>query len=291
MKKLILILLTCAMLVGCLVSCKKGNRYGNESENPPLNDNDPIRLTDSGKDYEIVSELKSYLDNLNGITDTSSTILKRQIDKVKQGYARAFHVIYDPAKYYFVGAYFNPVDGHEETNYCCASKYTWVKFQNENELLESYENMHFVVAFQINKAFKVEQFESWSFLNPTFEHYLMYEPNFIDGVNANDAMPFNESVVYFDSTYYGEKDYILESINEKTHFLYNVPCVEIDGKYFMMQEIQIGESKKDLEIVFGQYYNDLMAIMIVDAYSESKNNVIYRYGLFDIEEFAKSVLK
>ena len=276
MKKFILILLVCVMLVGCLTCFTSCSRR-------------PVELSqDSDKD--IISALCSYLQEPNKVTEVfKDSSLESKIDSVKNGSFQALHVAISPNNYYYICGYYT--SDHIENGYCCAAKYTWVKFFNKENIQEYYGEEKFVVAFQINKAKFVRNITSIWAKTPKFEHFLMYTPEFKNGVNIADKIYCNVSYVHFSSKAYEKNTkYILDSSDEANHHLQTLPCEKINGKYYILQETKVGYKERNLESEFGIYYDELMEIMIVDQYSEKQGRKTYHYGLINVNEFGKKIL-
>ena len=278
MKKLILILLACAMLMSCIVcfvSCDK---------------KEPVLLEKDGEGEETIYELSTYLRRISASINPRGINFENKIEWVRNSSTQALHVAFDPKDYYFVCAYYN--SDHNEDKFCCVNEYTWVMFYEENDITEHYENNNLVAAFQINKAKFVKDIVSKRSVTPEFEHFLVYTPQFKDGINIADALYCGETYIYFRDIDFEGKDYILDSIQKQFHELTIVPCTKYKGKYYIKQEMQIGyQNPIDLKPEFGKYYDDLMEIMITDKYTEEIDGKTYYYGLFDIKEFTKTFWK
>ena len=283
MKRILLILLVCTMLFGsttCFSSCDliKNNK------------GEPIVLENVGESKDKIDELSAYLRRLNGLINPNSVNLEDKIEWVKNDVDQALHVAFDPKDYYFICAYYNA--NHNEDEYCCVNEYTWVAFYKQNDITEQYENKNFVVAFQINKTKFVKDIVYRKADTPEFEHFLVYIPVFEEGINIADEILFDETYIYFRGVEFENKDYILDSTQERFHELSIVPCVKYKGKYYIKQETKIGYGNPiDLKPKFGKYYDDLMEIMITNKYTEEIEGKTYYYGLFEINEFAKKFWK
>ena len=278
MKKLILIILVLAILMGCIgsfASCDK---------------KDPVVLSREGKEQKIIKGLSDYLFRLNSLINPTSSNFEDKINSVHGSGSQALHVAFDSKDYYFVCAYYN--SDHSEDKYCCLYKYTWVMFYGQNDITEHYENKDFVVAFQINKAKFVKDIVNKSADTPAMEHFSVYSPEFRNGVNVSDPLCCDESYIYFRSSEFGEEDYILDSSENRFHEYSVMPCVKYKTKYYIAQETKVGyQNEKDLTKEFGEYYDDLMEMIITDKYTEEINGKTHYYGLLDIKEFSKKFLE
>ena len=126
MKKLILILLACVMLIGCFVSCD-------------AIDKEPVELSREGKDQEIVSTLIQHMQRKTGFVDAVDLPMSHEIEEVKAGTSQAIHVAFNPRDYYFVCAYHNAAHEHVDDLSCCKEyNYTWVKFSRKEDITKQY---------------------------------------------------------------------------------------------------------------------------------------------------------
>ena len=127
MKRFILILLVCVMLVGCLASCTKSHMFGGVA---PIIKSSP----EEEKRTELITALSEYLKQLHvGYDMPPPPTLATEIQSIKDG-AQALIVKYDPSNYYFVCGYYNSDHSDESYRYCCAENYTWVKFYDPKDI-------------------------------------------------------------------------------------------------------------------------------------------------------------
>ena len=279
-KKFILVLFVCVMLIGCFVSCD------------PI-DKESVELSREGKDQDIVIGLSHYLSRLDASINPGDGRLVRKIDGVKNESRQALHVAFDPKDYYFVCAYHNPDHEHDEKYSCCNEyNYTWVKFFDKEDITELYNGLQLVASFQINKAKFVKDIVSKRADTPEFEHFLVYTPEFENGLNVADAVHYDETYLYFRSYEVEKGDYIIDSTDEWFDYLHATPCVKYKGKYYIKLVTKIGyQPQKKFEFEFGEYHDELMDIMITDKYTEEIEGKTYYYGLININKFVKKILK
>lgn len=280
MKKIILIMFISVMILSgivCLVSC---------------DNKEPVVMRDGEMDQVIIKTLSQFLDrkHSSGVNVGGKTVEER-IDSVKNN-KQALHVAVDPKNYYFVAVYHDPVHEHTDGYSCCRPyNYTWVKFFDKEDITEYYGDLTFVAAFQINRAKFVKNIINKKSDTIEIEHYSTYLPEFKSGVNVADALYRDETYICFGSGNFSET-YYLTSTEEYYHKVNKWPCTKYKGKYYIKQEMQIGyQNPINLKPKFGKYYDDLMEIMITDKYTEEIDGKTYYYGLFDIKEFSKKILK
>ena len=251
---------------------------------------------------ELIQTLATYLDELLSDIDWAyGNSVNAKINRIKKG-AQALHVEYGEPKCYFVGAYYKDGHEHETSVYCCADKYSWVKFENASEISETYQGLSFIVAFQINQPSLVEDILTKDASVPKMEHFILYQPTFHNGFNTNsmtilvDTYSYN---AYFDSTFIylnthdGETVYYTSS--EYLYVLSRLPCVHLDGQYYVSILLYILYpsgvcSDGDLEVEFGKYYDALVSVMDTERYRETTDGRTYFYGLIKLEDFASCIL-
>lgn len=312
MKKLILIVFLCLVLSAFIVACDNSDKNSNDAktentaadtptteepttEAPITEELLPRELSmDDLKDCEIIIALWSYLDRFHSSINMSDPGVERKINRIKNGDSQALYVSFNPSDYYYVCGYYNPEHENGESdnnNYCCVSKYTWVKFSSKEDITEYYNNTEFAAAFQINSAEFVKDIVTEDAAVPEFEHYFMYFPQFVEGVNVAGALDCDVSFLYCKSVDYENDYYLIDSVDSRVHHLSTFPCFEFDEKKYVAQEIRVGNMERDLEAEFGEYYDVLMGVMNPNVYSKIINDKTHYYGLFDIDEFTDKVLK
>ena len=264
MKKFILILLTCAMLVGCLASCNK----------------EPVEISVEENYWDIINVLCTHISRIreNPIIYYGDLSRSRKIDFVREGNTQALHIAVDPNDYYYICGYYISDHINEESRLCCGSKYTWVKFYKKEEITEYYGGKKLIAAVQINKAKFVRDITSILAKTPKYEHFLIYIPEFQDGVNVADAIYCDISYIDFCSN---DEKYVLYSSETDLHEKYTMPCVKYNGKYYIEEK----NSKDYLESTYGDYYDEVKEIINSDEY-EKKG-----YGIISVREFANKILK
>ena len=300
MKKISLILL-CSLLLICFSGCTAS--HNNEEKSPTesqsneekstteSSNNEEEALTELPNNDALVCTLIEYLQDLfvdHDMPDTSTAI---KIDEIKNG-KQALHVGFDKSKYYFVCAYYDNTHEDEITDYCCATNYTWVKFESPNEISEKYNALSFVVAFQINKASFVDDILTKDAIVPNIEHFQEYIPKFNNGLNNNDTIEFDTSFIYLNSS---DDRNVYHSISAYYNVLRTLPCISLNEQYYITIElytIYADGTRSDGNIIsdFGKYYDALVNVMDTTSYSvtdeQGRTNF---YGLIEISAFANCI--
>ena len=220
--------------------------------------------------------------------DTSTAI---KIDEIKNG-KQALHVEFNKSEYYFVCAYYNTGHNYETIDYCCATNYTWVKFDDPKEVGEKYKDLSFVVAFQINKASFVADILTKDAVVPNIEHFQKYSPNFNNGLNTNDAITFDTNFIYLNSS--NDKD-VYHSMSAYNNEYITIPCIYLNERYYItkvLYTIYADGTRSDNNIIsdFGKYYDTLVNIMDTTSYSvtDEKGRTTF-YGLIEINAFSNCI--
>ena len=291
MKKKRIILLLCVvvlLLIGICVGAAVG-LFGDAPAKPAVKSKNPMGLP-----QDMIDALTEYLITLSHHVDLMGITISRAFDSFTNG-NQGLHVTFDPSDYYYVCAYYNPAHGKEDwrdkyefSAYCCAAEYTWVRFDSEKDIPESYDNTRFIVAFQINPAYTCRDVLSETAEVPEFVHQQIYEPEFKDGVNIAQPIVFNDTFIYINkfpqaSTVYYKQHYW-------DHDLLILPCVSLEDDYYfrvlMYTCWQSGEhDANNLQYELGAYYEDIMQVAVTDKYSVTTDyGAVHYYGLIDIEE-------
>ena len=294
MKKFILILLTCAMLIGCLASCNILDPQSNAQPEPEPNNNGLDKhppIEDNNND--LISILSDYLKRLYISYDMPPTpTLDEEIDDIKNG-KQALLVEFIASDYYFICCYYE--SDHDEHNYCCVDKYTWAGFENAVDILEYYDDKKIIAAFQINKAYSVTDIVNDETKVSSFEHFELFEMEFEGGYNINKAIDFSKTLVYLNENY--DTDTIFYSTSVYNNDWFTIPCIKLDGGVYLKIHTHCdyyGDlSYIDLDYEFGKYYDSIIDIMYTDKYSTTASNgeVIYYFGLIEINDFVENIVK
>ena len=246
-------------------------------------------------DEELVEALVDYLEDIGSDSSGPDTYFKMtdQIDQINRG-AQPLQIEFDPDKYYYVCAYYSPEHLYDEkTFYCCSAEYTWVGYSNEENIGEYYNDSKLLVVIQINKPKLCVDILSDGREIPSVAYFQIYSPIFEDGVNTAESIAFDDKMIYLNST-----DTPTVYIYAK-HIIYDFSVmyyVKLDSRNYIVYDhtahVKNVANKEEFKNVFGNYYDQLIEIMITDKYyvTNSKGEKIY-YGIFEIEEFFNTVTK
>lgn len=245
---------------------------------------------------DLIAELVDYLHDLTVyITPGETKNTEKKINEIKDG-AQPLLVTYDASSsYYFVCGYFNPTHEWDE-RYCCREEYVWVKYRNENEIQEYYDGLKIVVAFQVNRAQYVEDIFPRGKATPIMEYFMLYEPEFVDGLNVNVRAEFCDVIIYLNST---DKSTIYYTTDKYNYYNNKLICNLYKNRYCLIVPMgtkYYDERKPDVlvdqESEYGEYYESMMEILIPDeGVAQVGNTLIHFYGLIPIDDFVKEVLK
>ena len=322
MKRFILFLLIGALLVLPLSGCFADNKQNEgttpnnttpeattpevttpEATTPPENNQDvpPLAEGELDKSGDLVSMLVAYLEQYYYKRYIDGISLTTKINEIKKD-TQPLLVAFDPNHYYYVAGYYNATHEYRE-NYCCASEYTWIKYENEAEIQEFYNGMECVVAFQMNRTSTITDILSNETDVPDMEHFQIYQLTFENGSNTNVPIVFDQTFIYLNHFPWVRT---LVEFNENTIYhcetiyydsLITIPCVCIAGEYYLsfyLTTLETGAPFNIEEILsngtlvskFDDYYNTLISITDFEKYSVSygKGNTHY-YGVISIEDF------
>ena len=242
---------------------------------------------------ELIDALVEYLQGLGVEYELPDTSLSIKIDNIKKG-QQPLLVDFDPTNFYFVCGYYDGITENGPLKYINSNEYTWVRFENQNEIKEIHADKNFIVAFQINKALLVRDIASPQAIIPRIEHFQMYEPIFENGVNTNTHIVFEKEFIYLNPSS-AERIYL--STSAFTHQVVTIPCIFLDNKYYITRvtySIHANGNKDEgsLKGDFGTYYDALMSIMDTTKYSvtTAQGRTDY-YGLIVINDFVDHILR
>lgn len=280
MNRLISSLLLFFLLLVCFAGCEISDM---------TNEKTPTELQNQDA---IVCKLIEYLQDLFTSYEVPDTSTEEKIEKIKEG-TQALLVDFQNSEYYFVCAYYDTAHQNEAIDYCCVTNYTWVKFEDANEISEKYKGLNFVVGFQIDRAAFVTDILTKDISVPCVEHFQNYVPHFCAGVNTNNAIEFNVAFLYLHST---DADNLYHSVSAYDHVLKTLPCLSLSGRYYVIiDEYTIypdgNRSDADLRSDFGKYYDLLESRMNTNRYmkTDEKGRTTF-YRLIEVYIFADCII-
>ena len=282
MKKIISLILLCALSLMCFSGCANTGDSGGNNNEPEAKKTVELQSGDA-----LVSVLAEHLQSLNAFTDYISFTLEEKINFIKDG-LQAVRADFNSSSRYFVCAYY--ADGHkgETENYCCAYKYTWVKFESAGDIPEKYKDLEFMAAFQIDNPATVTDLVSNDAKTPNVEHFTMYFPTFTDGINTAPALDFNKSSILLD---YNDIETLYYTTTDESYKASTLDCINIDGRcYLTIYLYTIAEdnsyNETNTEIKLGEYRDALMSVMSDKVYGEiDSRGRTNCYGLIEINDF------
>ena len=296
--KLISIALSLVVIILSLSSCELNvDHNGNNTDgslNDDTNDGNAIEILENSS--ELVLSLIEYLNWLdNKISyDLPDVTIEDQINSIKSGKIQPLLLDFEPDNCYFVCGYHNcDEDLSDKGDYYCASKYTWVKYESEKDIKDSYNDKSFIVSFQINKSSLAKNILTEDKESKSVETIDIYTPKFVNGANTNTCKSVDRTYIYLTSS---ESDIIYLS-SYKPNFLDEIHCIRLENQYFIvlaLYEVNANGKRYDYDNSWnlGGYYDSMMEIMITDKYKEDMTDGrTCHYGLFNIDEFVKEIIK
>ena len=303
MKKLILFVLIISLLSLLLLACSPNNQ---EKETTTVEEEEEVIPTDElDKNSDLILALMEYMEDSLWDYDMDEVTAFQKINAIKSG-AQPIHVAFDATDYYFVCAYYNSEhEVREDSYYCCAQEYTWVKYKNETEIQEYYNGMKCVVAFQLNRALIVSDLLPNGRTTPDMEHFQFYRPTFENGVNVGSVIIFDKTFVYLNNFLNKFED---KTIYHSTFAYYHenimFPCVYLDDEYYISrylfytkddtEDIDIESALREDYLLYdwGEYYDAIVSVVEIEKRENINNKGITDViALISLEDFANVVLK
>lgn len=245
---------------------------------------------------ELTQELTRHLDELSSCVYPTRNTFEAKINNIRSG-EQALQLTFSPTDYYYACAYYKTEHLFaEQHNYCCTTNYHWIGFSNEKDIQKTVQGAPLVVAFQINKASLRRDIKNLDATTPTVEHFQRYIPCFENsaGIISNIAAPSEcpASFIYLtvqkSSVLYVSKD---DTLFENMSFPLIEQNNEIYLTLFLFTELPDGKrNEAPLQLMLGNYYDALSAIMITGQHSISRSDgKIDQYGLFKLNDFLSIV--
>ena len=279
-----------------------------ETSDPlPEDTSQPITLADDTYDPEkefdyLIHTLKTYLGHLKYESSGLENTYENKFDSAKES-GKVLFVEFNPNAYYYVCAYSDSGHEYEFYDQCCIDSYTWVKFEDEQELKDSYDGKDFVVSFQINKTLSCVNMLDEKDASADMEHYRIYSPEFVDGVNTSEPLEFAEAFLYFYSDNTVSKYHqcnnpaiIYHSTDCYYHKSVVLTLMELDTenyvKIHLSTHMSDGKTTENgfLPEYFGKYYNDAMRVMITGTHNVTDQyGNVNEYGLLRIEDIVQII--
>ena len=241
----------------------------------------------------MILDLIHYLQGLQVDREMVPPTLRLKLHLIKGDGYSTWHVGYTSSNYYFVCAYYN--SEHESTEkhaYCCADKYTWLKFDNESEITEYYNDQKLFVAFQLNRPLFVNTAKKRV---PNIEHFQRYEAEFKDGVNVKEAIVLEDTSYIFLTS--SDRENIYHSKHMFDHEHSTIPCIYDDGQFYVRLDLPRQKDgsldTEDISYDFGDHYDRIMCV--IEAFGRETsvvhdNGVKSNYAEIPLDIFRNEVL-
>ncbi len=237
---------------------------------------------------ELISYLKYYeSEDIKVEMYRVTYTVEDYIDRIKRG-AVPLHAVFDAAsEKYYVCAYYNFEEGHnEKSSFCCSENYTWVKYDKASDITEYHGEEKFYLAFQLDRAGSVTNILTDETSDIKLDHFQLYDPEFENGVNIADELVTEKSFIYSKAT-----------IGRRTTFYFHpysshdFNCIYLEGEYYITVRTY-DNIYEHLGKQFGEYADALFEIMDTERYSVTLDDgTVQLYAIFEIGEFTDAVLK
>ncbi len=291
MKKIIFVLLLCFSMLVCnssaIASFDNKDVKKNNISKATAEKNTAKEI--SSTDNDIINALIEYLQQLRCDYEVPETSIEMKIDEIKNG-TKPLLLDFNSSNSYFVCAYY---ESKISDYYRDATKYTWIRFEKSDEILEYYKDKKLVVSFQINQASLVTDILDKDAKVPNVEHFQIYIPNFDEGVNTNSLITFDETFIYLNAS---ENDNVYHSTFTHYNYRVTIPTHYFDYQYYITIPLKVVNPdgqliNHDIVYDFGKYHNELQIIMNTEKYSvKYENGVTIFYGLIEINNFANLIV-
>lgn len=284
-RAMLLMLLFSVLLVGCKEIPKENDTVKETEEKtieiPP----------EQQVEKELISALVYYLQDFNTFYDQGDSSMSIKMDKIKNG-TQLLRVDYRGSGNYFVCAYFDGNLKEEKRSYSHAESYIWVKFENANEICETYQGLPILAAFQLNPASSVWDATNRSDSLPRVEHFDLYKPSFSNGRNTNDAIVFDRTILYLNSP---DQTTVYHSVSEHDHVLKTIPYVRLDGQDYITEwiySIYADGTRTEMDDLasYGKYKDAVIKVMDTERYSVTRESKTDYYGIIKLEDFVRCIL-
>ena len=169
-----LMMLGALILIFALVGCNNAP----QTPTPTMSTEPPQTPEATTLHPDLIDSMVKYLQQLTFEYDMPTYGFDDKITFILNG-KRAFHVKFSSADYYYACGYATldaeHVQKREKDFYCCAENYTWVRFDNEADISETYNGQELIVTLQVNKATVCQDILQDTWDGSTMEHYQLYQ--------------------------------------------------------------------------------------------------------------------
>ena len=313
MKKLIAILLMGVLFLFAITGCLQDNNNEQTTPQKNIENTTPHEISDqtttpneSGnnnkpvisqneldKNSNLIVTLTDYLQQHGGTVHPVPIPFASKINDIKQG-AQPLHIVFNSENYYYVCAYHN---SPKDLYHPYAEEYVWLKYENEVEIQEYYNEQRCQITFQINRAFSVTDILSSETVVPTVEYFQVYTPTFENGVNTKKSATFDKILVYPNKN---NGNILLLNYNDTNEYT-SISCIMLDDQWyipFRLDTLKAGEAFNAQEMLsgeymifdFGEYYEEIVSVIDTEKYRvDAGDDRIAYYGVISFEDFVKIV--
>ena len=261
---------------------------------------DNIDRNPGGLPEELIAQLMDAVTSDDGTSDRGpSPTFSMSLDLIKNGYHPILVEFDDSAsQMYSVCAYFTSDDGHYELYHCCRDKFTWVKFDDPNEIPEYYNGQKHMRSFLIDVTSSCRDLMDAENEGLSFNYCRRYWPEFIYiGVNfPREPVPLTGTrIILCDPSSknlyynYSDSDWAMSEMRRLNHY-------ELDGEYYiLMRKVYVhdGELHEKLKYQLGDYYEyliDRMRCSVTNEYIDrntGKKTTVYQCS-FKLDDIIKA---
>lgn len=262
---------------------------------------DNIDRNPSGLPEELIAQLMDAVTSDDGESDRGpSPAFSKSLDLIKNGYHPILVEFDDAAsQMYSVSAYFTPDDGHDELYHCCRDKYTWVRFDDPNEISNYYNGQKNRMSFLVDVTSSCRDLMDTENVGLSLSYYRRYFPKFINiGVNfPRDPVPMTGThIILCDPSsknlYYNvhSRDWFMAEMRRLSHY-------ELDGEIYISTLIYVSadggdeELQREIKQELGDYYDCLISEMRCSVDTEFNVNghdvIVYKCS-FKLDDIIKA---
>ena len=298
--KLVSLMLLSSLLLACLSGCDlleqlksfapDDSQDNSGVKNPNENtENKNTVLVPDGVDSDLIYALIDHLKKLNVQYDLPADNLDTKIDQILAG-AQPLILDFTGSDYYYICGYYNCSEhDYERMDYPCAEKYKWVKYDKAEDIRDYIGELALVASFQINKTSFSQCVIPGDTPWPRFEHFMMYTPNFENGINTATACEYNDILMYLNSS---DKSNAYFSTFTSYNSVVSMRCVKKGQMgYFITSLVRESDvdgnvCEIDLGSDFGKYYNELTGMIDGKEYTVThENGTTADYALIAVNDF------
>ena len=197
-KRIFLLILTLCLILP-LSACKTRDADGWGTTAPDGEVTTPGEVDDGiiPLEEEVIPLLNNYLDHYGANYDMAPVYFYEQIDDLKNG-AQLLFYDFEPSAYYYACAYYEAEhDDPEEVLFCCVGNYTWVGYNDEKKIKDTFDGKKIIAMVQVNAPSVRQAVYPTEGTVPELLHFgLIRRPQFVNGYNTTEHYAFEDSFYY-----------------------------------------------------------------------------------------------